>query len=349
MNRNLAIVKLGGAIIAVFLSWVACAVAADDGPPLPQQTVAEVPPLPLETVADVPLPVSAAPFDYESLDPERHLLFIAQPGGNEVVAVDTRRREIVGRIGGLAQVHEVLVVPALQRVFASETGSDQVAVIDELSGSIKARIPAGRGPDGMSYVPAVHKLYVSDDAGATETVIDTHTDRVVHTIALDGEAGDSQYDPVSRRVIVNIQSRGELDEIDPVTDGIRERYWLSGASGNHALLIEPQLRLAFIACRKRDELLVLDLRTGDVTGNFHVGENPDELAYDAASGLLYVAGEAGVVSMFHLDGRHLVRAGEGLLAPTAHAVAIDAKTHETYFPIAGPGLASVLRIDRLAP
>jgi hypothetical protein len=52
---------------------------------------------------------------------------------------------------------------------------------------------------------------------------------------------------------VNVQSRWQLVEIDPTTDRVITRIDLPGARGNHGLLIEPQQRLAFIACEGNDK------------------------------------------------------------------------------------------------
>src|SRR5258708_29070848 len=149
----------------------------------------------------------------------------------------------------------------------------------------------------MVYAADDHKVYVSDEKGETEAVIDVLANRRVATIPLGGEVGNAQYDPVSRHIFVNVQSRQQLVEIDPATDRIMARIDLPGAQGNHGLLIEPQQRLAFIACQGNDKLLVLDMRTMRVTSSFDIGRDPDVLAFDPQLHLLYVAGEAGIASM----------------------------------------------------
>ncbi|MCW3618704.1 hypothetical protein K6Y76_37380, partial [Burkholderia cenocepacia] len=63
---------------------------------------------------------------------------------------------------------------------------------------------------------------------------------------------------------------------------------------------------------------------------FDVGGTPDVLAYDPALRTVYVAGEAGVVSMFHVDTSHVVKIGDGRVGPDAHVVSVDAASHDAW-------------------
>ncbi|SEI48022.1 YncE family protein [Frateuria terrea] len=291
------------------------------------------PPLPLATVADVPLTGHTTRWDYASLDPVRHRLFLAHLGDGVITVFDTRRQRVIADIPGVSSVHGVLAVPELDRVYASATGTDQVVAIDASKMEILARMPTGDYPDGMAYAPGAHKLYVSNEHGGSDTVIDVRRNRRVGTIALGGEVGNTQYDPVSGHIFANVQTRGVLAEIDPATDKVVARIALPGARGNHGLHIDAPARLAFIACEDNATLLVLDLRSRRVTASFEVGEGPDVLAFDPMPGWLYVASESGVVAVFEVQGRRLRALGRGMLGPNAHVVVVDPATHRAYFPL----------------
>ena len=303
----------------------------------------------LVPVADVPLPGKTTRLDYESLDPGRHLLFIAHLGDSAVVVFDTREQRVVTQVPAISQVHGVLAIPELGRVYASATGTNEVVAIDEETLRVSARAPGGVYPDGMAYAPEAHKLYVSDEHGDTETVIDVRTNARVATIPLGGDVGNTQYDPTSKHIFVNVQTRRQLVEIDPATDRIVSRTDLPGAAGNHGLLIEPQQRKAFIACEDNHRLLVLDLETRKVSASFDVGEDPDVLAYDPGLGYLYVAAESGVVAIFRATGGQVAKVAETLPGPNAHVVAVDPATHKTYFPLKSLGGRPVLRIMSPGP
>lgn len=305
--------------------------------------------LPLITVADVPLTGSTSRWDYASLDPQTHLLFLAHLGDSVVTVFDTRGGRLIADIPEVGHVHGVLAIPELGRVYASATRTDEVVAIDERTLKIMARMPGGTYPDGMAYAPQAHKLYVSDETGGTETVIDTRANQRLAAIPLGGEVGNTQYDPVGKHIFVNVQSRRQLVEIDPETDRIVARTELAGAKGNHGLLIEPELRLAFIACEDNDKLLVLDMKTMKVTATFAVGGEPDVLAFDPGLHRLYVAGERGVVSVFGIDPSGPRKIGEAWVGGNAHVVSVDAETHRVYFPLKDVGGAPVLRIMQPQP
>jgi DNA-binding beta-propeller fold protein YncE len=189
---------------------------------------------------------------------------------------------------------------------------------------------------------------VSNKEGKTETVIDARTNKRIATIAMGGMVGNSQYDQVSGHVFVNVEGSSELVEVDPASDRIVARTRLPNAQGNHGLLIEPTLRLAFVACEGNDKLLVVDLRDRRVTAEFEVAGEPDVLAYDAGLGILYVATESGPVHLFRVRAGSVDKFGEVRVGPNAHTVAVDPTSHEVYFPLRQAGGRPVLRVMRPA-
>jgi YVTN family beta-propeller protein len=297
----------------------------------------------LQHIADVPLGGNTRRLDYESIDPERHLLFIAHLGDSAVIVFDTQEQRVIGRILGIASVHGVLALPELGRVYASATGTNEVVAIDEKTLQVTARVAGGVYPDGIAYAPESHKVYVSDERGDTDTVIDARTNARVATIQLGGEVGNTQYDPVSKHIFVNVQTRAQLVEIDPATDQVVSRIDLPGAAGNHGLLIEPRPHRAFIACEDNHKLLVLDLESRKVSRSFDVGDDPDVLGYDSELGLLYVAAESGIVSIFAVQGE-VQKLADVKLGPNAHVVAADPSTHRSYYPLKNVDGRTVLRI-----
>lgn len=302
--------------------------------------------LPLRVVhADIPLAGSADRFDYESVDPQRHLLFIAHLGSGIVTVVNLRTNAVAANIAGVPGVHGVLAVPELGEVFATATDRNEVDVISERTLRITASAPAGVYPDGMAYDPREHRLFISDEAGETETVVDTNSNRRVATIPMGGEVGNSQYDPVSRNVFVDVQTRDEIATIDPRTNRIAHRYPLpSSCQDDHSLLLDVPARLAFVTCDGNAKLLLVDLRSMNVLSVHDTGDGPDVLAFDAGLQRLYVASESGVVSAFQLAGRTIRLLGERNIAFEAHVIAVDPRTHDVYLPLQNIGGRGVLRI-----
>ncbi|HKI92808.1 MAG TPA: YncE family protein [Gaiellaceae bacterium] len=287
--------------------------------------------LPLRTVARVALPGPSVRFDYTSLDPAAHRLYIAHMDAGRLLVFDTRRRRVIKAIVAPG-VHGVLAVPQIGRVYASATDAGEVLTLAASTGAVLARAPGGQYPDGIAYDPVERHVFVSDETGGIETVLDAAGHRIA-TVPLGGEAGNVQYDAGSGRVLVDVQSRNDVAVIDPRTNRIVRRVPLPGCDHDHGLLVDASRRLAFVACDGNATLLTLDLRHLKVTGTATVGDNPDVLAFDSSLRRLYVSAESGVVAVFAERAHRLAKLGQARLAPFAHTVAVDSRTHLVYFPL----------------
>lgn len=286
--------------------------------------------LPLREVARVSLPGAANRFDYTSIDGTTGRLYIAHMNSSRLLTFDLRRRR-VERSLDVPGVHGVIAVPALRRVFVSATDAHQAWTIDAKTGRVLARADAGSYPDGLAYDPVERHVFVSDESGGVETVLNARGARIA-TIQLGGEAGNVQYDSGSHRVLVDVQSHNEIAVIDPAANKVVRRIH-AGCDHDHGLLVDAARRLAFVACDGDARLLTLDLRRWQVTQAAGVGADPDVLAFDTSSRRLYVAAESGDVAVFAEGAHRLTKLGQGLLAPAAHTVAVDPRTHLVYFPL----------------
>jgi DNA-binding beta-propeller fold protein YncE len=307
-------------------------------------TVESAQPLPLRTIADIPLTGSTSRFDYQSLDESRHQLYIAHMRANLVTVFDVQSQSVITDIQDVADVHGVLAIPELGKTYATATGSHEVVAIDEESLHIVSRIAGGTYPDGLAYASGEGKLFVSDEFGEAVVVIDVKSDEQIATIEAGGEVGNTQYDPVSRHILTNVQTRNQLVTIDPKTNEIIARMEIAGCAHPHGLHIDASARLAFIACEENATLVSVDLQTMQITGTYTTGDRPDVLAFDPGLHRLYIAAESGVLAIFEEHGNTVEQFAQGMLAPTAHTVAVDPETHRLYFPLENSSGHPVLRI-----
>ena len=301
------------------------------------------PPL-ARVVADLPLPGPASRFDYGCLDPATGRLFLNHMGAGEVVVVDAASRKVLAELDGFPRCTGILAVPSRGEVYVSAPGAGQVAVLETRSLRVLARMPAGQFPDGLAYDPVGQQVLVSDESGGRVHILDARAHRAIGSVSLGGEAGNTQYDPVSKLMFTNVQTRGELVAVDPALRRVVLRIPLPGADHNHGLCLDPERRLAFIACEGNARLLVLDLDSRKVTASFPVGAGPDVLAFDPGLRRLVVASESGPAAFFHEEGRTLVKDGDQRVGANAHVVVADPATHLLYFPLKNAGGRPLLRI-----
>ena len=289
--------------------------------------------LPLRVVGDMALPGDNSRFDYASLDPGKGLLFIAHLGAGEVVEVDVHRHQVVRTTGSIPQVHGVLVVPGLHRVYATATGANSMVILNEDTAEQLGHAPTGDYPDGLAYDPHRAAIWTTNEAGGSETVIDANTGAPRGTVALGGDAGNVVYDPTADQMVVAVQGKNELALINPTTLVVTNTVALPGCDHSHGLALDPDDRLAFVACDGNAALLTVDLGSAQVISTNPVGDGPDVLAYDVGAHRLYVAAESGWVTILDLHDHQLAVTGNDHLADGAHVVAVDPNSHHSYFPI----------------
>jgi hypothetical protein len=208
----------------------------------------------LQLVTDIPLPSVEVPakgqspiqairsdhFDFQALDPQNGLLFIAHPGPSDVkldlllktnqlpagatlkgniAVVDTRQNKFITSID-LPNIHGLVVDQEDHRVYAAGSIGDVVYSIDEqtfkptpinVAPNCKPANAPCENPDSLTYDPVDHKIFVSSPAGQNQVVIDTQTNTLLpKPIDLSGDKtgddiGHTRYDRVSQRVFVVVQ------------------------------------------------------------------------------------------------------------------------------------------------
>ena len=320
-------------VAALVAAATGCTAHASPPAHSPQTSSPALKPPGLRVIERIGLPGGNSRFDYTSLDPGRGLLFVAHLGASQVVEINVRTGRVVRTIGGLPQVHGVLVVPALHRVYATATGANRVVRINEDTGRILGRTPTGAYPDGLAYDPGNHTIWTTNESGGSETIVNAVTGAPEGTVRFGGFVGNVAYDPVSGDMVVDAQSHNQLAVIDPKTRAVIRRVPLPGCSDDHGLALDSPARLAFVACDINSVLLTVDMTTWRVTGSASVGVEPDVVAFDGHAGRVYVASESGLVTVFQWDGHRLRVIDSVYLGDDAHAVAVDPVTGRSYFPV----------------
>ncbi len=181
-------------------------------------------------------------FDFQSLDPNTHLLFIVHSGPNpdkeaailhnpnfdagtdgNTIVFNTQLNKVVGLIDA-PQAAGVIVAPDLGKVFIGDANDSIVYVADEHSPFniiAKVQLDPLDGPDAIEYDPVDHRIFVADPGIPSDpdnanvalknqnvAVIDAITNRLITKIPFGlhppfgDDVGYIQFDPVTHRVFV---------------------------------------------------------------------------------------------------------------------------------------------------
>ncbi len=181
-------------------------------------------------------------FDFQSYDPNTHLLFMVHSGPNpdkeaailhnpnfdaetdgNVVVFDTQLNKVVGLVA-VPQASGILVAQNVGKVFASDAADGFVYIFNEQSPFqiiTKVQLDPLDGPDAVEYDPIDHLIFVADPGNPGDpdnanlalknqnvAVINAITNKLITKIPFGlhppfgDDVGHIQFDPVSHRVFV---------------------------------------------------------------------------------------------------------------------------------------------------
>lgn len=131
-------------------------------------------------------------FDFQTIDPRTHLLFIAhtgpapdkehlvnplfdatkdEPQDGHVIVFDTLQNKVIGRVN-IPQITGIKAIPELGVVYAADSADNLMYVIDEHTlKTTSIALKNNESPDAVEYDPDDHKIFVSDPGVASPDII----------------------------------------------------------------------------------------------------------------------------------------------------------------------------------
>jgi YVTN family beta-propeller protein len=139
-------------------------------------------------------------------------------------------------------------------------------------------IPVGKGSEGFDVSPDGRELWTAGAQDGTISIIDIPSKKA--TATLDAKvlgANRLKFTLDGKYVLISSLRGGDL----VIYDSAKRTEWKRVPIGHGAagILMEPNGARAFIACSPDDYIVVLDLKTFQVTGHIDVGGEPDGLAW----------------------------------------------------------------------
>lgn len=240
-----------------------------------------------------------------------------------------------GEISGLAKVHGIAVVPALQLAFVTNSGDNTVAVIDLRTQSIVDRIRVAENPDALLFDSRTGLIYVVNGTAKLATLIDPKARSVVATIALGGEGESPVLDPRTGLLYQSIGNTGEVVVVDLAGQTIVERWTIGRCPNPTGLAIDSPNHRLFAGCTK-GSLAVIDMNTHATIASLPIGKWPDTIAYDALSHRIYTTGGLGrLVIIEQQDADHYAVREWISTHYGAHTLTVDPTSHKVYLACLG--------------
>ena len=232
-------------------------------------------------------------WDYMTVDPEAHRLYIAHQ--TRVDVVDAGTGKVIGAVQGLTHTHGVVISPDGKTGFVSDGGANNVVVFDPSSFATLATIPAGTNPDGMVYERSTNTLWAFNGTSKNATIIDATRRAVVGTTALPGKPEFPATDD-DGAIFVNIEDKNEIVRLDAKTKQITATWPLAGCDSPSGLAFDRTGGRLFSVCDGR-KMAITDSRTGKSLGTPTIGDGPDAAAYDSNQKLAFASNGEGTLTV----------------------------------------------------
>lgn len=303
---------------------------------------------PLRQVGSVPLPGISGDFDHFALDKKGGRLFLAGEDHKTLEVFDVKTGNHIKSLAGFGTPHSIFYQPESDRILV--TDSDEGLVT--LRGSdyrFVGKIAGLEGADSARLDPSQQILYIvtgGKDAHLDHSflvALDLRTRKKTGEVKFDSNHVEAfALDPASSRLFINITSSAEVAVIDRRAMKEVTRWPVSVAGENSPLIYDQTHRRLLIVCRKPPALVVMDADSGKVVANLPAAGRADDIAYDPASGRIYVPGGEGYVSVFRQESADKYSLlGTVLTAPGAKTSLLVPEL-KRYFIAASPGETKAL-------
>jgi len=193
---------------------------------------------------------------------------------------------------GQDRTHMVYVFPGENKLITSNVSSATVTLIEKESSQLRSPgpggpprtewnetvIPVGKGSEGFDVSPDGQELWVANAQDGTISVIDVAAKKVVKTLDANVRGANRlKFTPDGKLAFVSSLGGSDLAVFDRASRKEAKRIKLGhGAAG---ILMEPDGARAFVACTPDSYVVVIDLKSLEITGKIIAGKNPDGLAW----------------------------------------------------------------------
>jgi YVTN family beta-propeller protein len=194
---------------------------------------------------------------------------------------------------GQDRTHMIYVTNDAKRIYTTNVSSGTVSILVDtllaLPGNappgarpredwIQTIVPSARGSEGFDVSPDGKELWTASAENGLISIIDPAAKKLVGTIdAKVMGANRLIFTPNGKVVFISSLGSGDLTIYDAKSRALVKKLPIGhGAAG---ILMDPDGSRAFVACSPDNYVVVVDLKTLEVTSHIHVGKTPDGLAW----------------------------------------------------------------------
>jgi len=262
----------------------------------------------LRLITSTPLPGITGDFDHFAVDEAGHRLFLAGEDHKTLEVFDLSTNRHIKSVKGFGTPHSIFFLPESNRILVTDGDSGVVQILNGADYSFVDKIEGLAGADSGRLDSEHGILYVV--TGGKDVNLD-HSFLVALDLKSKNKIGELRFesnhveafalDPASTRLFINITDKGQVAVVDRQSMKEVTRWPVGVAAENSPMIYDQGHRRLLIVCRKPPALVVMDADSGKVVAHLPAAGHSDDLAFDPATGLIYVPGGDGHLSVFQME------------------------------------------------
>ncbi len=192
--------------------------------------------------------------------------------------VETRKVDWVMGIGE-EKTHMIRLSKPSGTLVTTNIGSNSISLV---SGQGKdwqvTNVPVGKGPEGFDVTADGKEIWVANSQDGSISIVDAAEKKAVQSIPIRTRRSNRlELTPDGKSALVSDLAGEDLVVLDVATRAVTTRVPLGGTAAG--ILIEPAGARAYVALPAKNEVVVIDLKSLEVTDRLATGRGPDGMAW----------------------------------------------------------------------
>jgi DNA-binding beta-propeller fold protein YncE len=255
---------------------------------------------PLELIGTIPLPGVKGRIDHLAVDVKGHRLFVAALGNDTLEILDTESLRHLASVRGFGEPQGVAYLAEQNALFVASGSANRVDILDGASLAVLKQLGDLGDADNLRYDPVAKRILVGYGSGALR-LLNAATGELAGEIKLEAHPESFQLESNGNRIFVNVPKAGHIAVVDREKLSVLATWPVPGAKANFPMALDEKSRRLFVGARSPATMLVFDIDTGKVVTKKVIGEDPDDIFYDAARRRVYVICGTGHVEVFRQE------------------------------------------------
>jgi YVTN family beta-propeller protein len=272
-------------------------------------------------------------WDYLSIDPARHHLFVSRASHVEVL--DTGTGKLVADIAGMDGVHGFAFAEDRKLGFITNGRANTITAFDLNTLKVLTTIDAGgQNPDAITYAPGLARIYIGNGKSDSVSALDVDSRKIVATMDIGGKP-ESLAAGNEGKIFVAVEDKNEIVAMDGKSNTVLSHWPLAGCEEPSGMTIDAQADRLFAVCSNK-RMVVVDAQSGRLVATLPIGAGPDAAAFDPLLKLVFSSnGEDGTLTVVHEDSPDHYHVVQNVTTQKgARTMALDIDAHRVYLATA---------------